>query len=117
MADGASRASLVVGSANWVTLEDVIDPAVVEIARRALTDRQLETWELHTAGESLRAIAYRLDVARTTAGDRLDAAHRQLRKHGVLVAPGRSAVFAATDDVLSGRALPFCCHAARRVLS
>ena len=62
-------------------------PAILEIAHREFTAAQLETWELHFQGESQRGISYRLDVARTTVGDRLDAANRRRRARGVVFGP------------------------------
>ena len=56
-------------------------------AYRGLTAAQLETWELHLQGESQRGISYRLDLARTTVGDRLDAANPRLRARGVVFGP------------------------------
>ena len=64
-----------------------IDQAIVELARRELTAGQLEVWELAIQGESQRGIGYRLDLSRTTITDRLDAANRRLRAHGVRFAP------------------------------
>ena len=55
------------------------------VSKRELTEQQFVTWALHMAGESQRGIALRLDVARSTVVDRLDASFRQLRRHGVLV--------------------------------
>ena len=64
----------------------MVDPAIVELARRELTAGQLEVWELVLQGESQRAVSYRLDVARTTVLDRFDAANRRLRAHSVVFA-------------------------------
>ena len=64
-----------------------IDPAILEIAHRELTAAQFETWELSLQGESQRGISYRLDLARSTITDRLDAANRRLRARGVRFAP------------------------------
>lgn len=65
----------------------MVDPDVVEIAERELTAGQLEVWRLALQGESQRGISYRLDLARSTITDRLDAANRRLRAHGVVFAP------------------------------
>jgi DNA-binding transcriptional regulator LsrR (DeoR family) len=64
-----------------------IDPRIYDIARTNLTRGQFLAWDWHIHGESQRAIAYRLDISRTTVSDRLDAAWRILRKHGVMVTP------------------------------
>ena len=64
-----------------------IDPAILEIAHRELTAAQFETWELSLQGESQRGISYRLDLARSTITDRLDAANRRMRARGVRFAP------------------------------
>jgi DNA-binding NarL/FixJ family response regulator len=64
-----------------------IDPRILETARAELTPPQFIAWKLHTDGNSTRSIAYALDLSRTTITDRIDAAWRTLRKHGVLVTP------------------------------
>jgi transposase len=64
-----------------------IDPRIDAIARDVLTENQLRAWTLSVTGMSQRSIAYALDVNRTTITDRLDAAWRTLRKHGIMVTP------------------------------
>ncbi len=64
-----------------------IDPRILEIANANLTIAQLEAWHMSVNGISQRGIAYRLDISKTTATDRLDAAWRTLRKHGIMVTP------------------------------
>jgi hypothetical protein len=64
-----------------------IDPRILETARSELTAPQFVAWKLHIDGHSTRAIAYSLDLSRTTITDRLDAAWRTLRKHGIMVTP------------------------------
>ena len=73
-----------------------IDPRILEIANANLTIAQLEAWHMSVNGisqrgiidgHSTRAIAYSLDLSRTTITDRLDAAWRTLRKHGIMVTP------------------------------
>ena len=64
-----------------------IDPRILELAEVTLTERQYDVWRCHLNGQSQRAIAYRLDLSRTTITDRLDAAWRTLRKHGIMVTP------------------------------
>jgi DNA-binding NarL/FixJ family response regulator len=68
---------------SWQTL----DPAVRETAERVLTEKQLDAWRLEADGSSIRDIAFRLDIAKTTASDRLEAAHRILRRAGVRMSP------------------------------
>ena len=64
-----------------------IDPRIHQIALEQLTENQFRAWSLSIAGMSQRSIAYALDISRTTANDRLDAAWRTLRKHGIMVTP------------------------------
>jgi FixJ family two-component response regulator len=64
-----------------------IDPRIHQIALEHLTENQFRAWSLSIAGTSQRSIAYALDISRTTANDRLDAAWRTLRKHGIMVTP------------------------------
>ena len=64
-----------------------IDPRIHQIALEQLTENQFRAWSLSIAGMSQRSIAYALDVNRTTITDRLDAAWRTLRKHGIMVTP------------------------------
>jgi predicted naringenin-chalcone synthase len=64
-----------------------IDPRILRIANQHLTQKQADAWLLHQQGTSIRAIAYYLDISRTTAGDRIDAAWRTLRKHGIMSTP------------------------------
>lgn len=64
-----------------------VAPEILELAREHLSAAQLEAWRMHIDGYSQRAIGYHLDVSRTTVTDRLDAAWRTLRRHGVLVTP------------------------------
>lgn len=64
-----------------------IDPRIHAIALDVLTENQFRAWSLSIAGTSQRSIAYALDISRTTANDRLDAAWRTLRKHGIMVTP------------------------------
>jgi hypothetical protein len=66
----------------------MIDPAVLDLARANLTDKQLDVWLLvHDGRMSLRAISTHLDLARTTVTDRYDNACRTLRRHGVRFTP------------------------------
>ena len=64
-----------------------IDQRILDIAQRELTIAQLEAWHMSINGISQRGIAYRLDISKTTATDRLDAAWRTLRRHGIMVTP------------------------------
>ena len=64
-----------------------IDQRIVTIAKEHLTVNQMNVWWLAQQGYSQRAIAYKLDLSRTTITDRLDAAWRTLRKHGIMVTP------------------------------
>jgi len=64
-----------------------VDPRIHQIALEQLTENQFRAWSLSIAGMSQRSIAYALDISRTTANDRLDAAWRTLRKHGIMVTP------------------------------
>jgi DNA-directed RNA polymerase specialized sigma24 family protein len=60
------------------------DPAVLELATAKLTPKQIEVWNLiYVEGYTQRACSDRLDLARTTVTDRLDAANRTLRRCGV----------------------------------
>ena len=65
----------------------MIDPAITELAQAHLTENQYTAWNYHIHGMSTRAIAYRMDTARTTTSDRIDAAWRKLRQHGITVTP------------------------------
>lgn len=62
---------------------NVLPPEVREIAKRELTEKQLEAFKLELAGMSLRGIASALDIDRRAVRDRLDAAYRRLRRAGV----------------------------------
>lgn len=53
------------------------------LAESVLTEKQLAAFKLELAGLSVRAIGRHLDVARSTATDRLESAHSALRKAGV----------------------------------
>lgn len=53
------------------------------MAEDALTEKQLAAFKLELAGLSMRAISRHLEVARQTAADRIDGAHRVLRAAGV----------------------------------
>lgn len=68
---------------SWASLP----PEVRAVAEEHLTEKQLEAWKLELAyaaqGGGVRKIAMHLGVARTTASDRLEAAHRNLRQNGV----------------------------------
>ncbi len=64
-----------------------LDPAVLKLASEVLTDRQLEVFIMVADGIPVRAISYRLDLSRTTVGDRLDGAYRKLRAHGLRFDP------------------------------
>jgi DNA-directed RNA polymerase specialized sigma24 family protein len=62
----------------------VVPDAVLELATARLTPKQIEVWNLiYVEGYTQRACSYRLDLARTTVTDRLDAANRTLRRCGV----------------------------------
>ena len=65
----------------------MIDPRILEIANRELTVAQLEVLGYVLDGWSQRRIAYHLDLSRTTVTDRIDAAFRTLRRHGIMVTP------------------------------
>lgn len=59
-------------------------PAEVQTtATKALTEKQLDAFKLELAGLSMRNIARHLEIARTTAQDRLEATHKALRAAGV----------------------------------
>ena len=60
---------------------------VTKLAQDNLTDRQYTIWAMSQSGMSQRAIAYHLDLSRTTITDTLDAAWRKLRQHGIHVTP------------------------------
>ena len=54
-----------------------------DLAAELLTPNQLEAWTLETRGITQRGISWHLDISRSAVLDRLDAAHRKLRKAGV----------------------------------
>lgn len=60
-----------------------LPPEVRDVARRVLTERQLEAFELELLGWSHRRIATHMDVGTRSAYDRLKAAHRNLLKAGL----------------------------------
>lgn len=64
----------------WLSL----DPAIRALAEQHLTDQQLAAWKLELDDLGTRTISLRLDTARSTIRDRLSAAHRTLRRHGVM---------------------------------
>lgn len=64
---------------SWNTLTDEIRA----VAETSLTEAQLEVWKLELSGLSMRKIAEYLDLHRSSATDRLAAAHRKLRIAGV----------------------------------
>ena len=64
-----------------------LDPAIRELAEQELTPLQLEVLTLTLDGIPLRAIAYHLDRSRAAINDRLDAAYRKLRAHGLRFDP------------------------------
>ena len=53
------------------------------LAAELLTEAQHEAWTLETRGITQRGISWHLDISRSAVLDRLDAAHRKLRKAGV----------------------------------
>lgn len=63
-------------------------PTIRELAQTVLTPAQYAAWQLDTTGISQREIAYRLDISRSSVIDRLDAADRTLRRHGIHKTPG-----------------------------
>lgn len=54
-----------------------------DLAAELLTPAQHEAWTLETRGITQRGISWHLDISRSAVLDRLDAAHRKLRKAGV----------------------------------
>jgi hypothetical protein len=74
-------------SASSRVSQEKVDPPIVEIANRELTDAQWVTWRLHIAGESQRGIGYRFDLAGPTVTDQSDSAYRLLRANGVVFGP------------------------------
>ena len=54
-----------------------------DLALELLTPAQHEAWTLETRGITQRGISWHLDISRSAVLDRLDAAHRKLRKAGV----------------------------------
>ncbi len=58
-----------------------------DVAAEHLSDRQLQILMLSLHGYSSREISYKLDLARTTVSDHLDAAYRNLRANGVGFGP------------------------------
>lgn len=59
-------------------------PENVRLAATAtLTEKQLAVFKLELAGLSLRQIGRHLDIARATALDHTEAAHRNLLRAGV----------------------------------
>ncbi len=55
-----------------------IDQATYDLAKRVLTQPELDTWKLHAAGLSHRRICLYLNVSRTTVRNRLANAERKL---------------------------------------
>ena len=68
-------------------MSEPLDPAILKLASETLTDRQLQVFLMAAEGISVREISYRLDLSRTAITDRLDAAYRKLRAHGVRFHP------------------------------
>lgn len=64
---------------SWNSLPRDVQTGAVE----ALTEKQLAAFKLELAGLSVRNIARHLEIARTTAQDRLESAHRALRSVGI----------------------------------
>lgn len=64
-------------------MRNEIPRQVMLLAEELLTDRQMEVWILEAYGHPQRMIAWQLDISRSSVLDRLDAAHRKLRKAGV----------------------------------
>lgn len=62
-----------------------LDPRIQQIATQTLTDKQLIAWTYYLAGSSWHSICLRLNIGRSTAREHVDAAHRNLRRHGVHV--------------------------------
>jgi biotin operon repressor len=60
------------------------DPEALTTAKTILTPAQHEAWILHTTtNHGTRHIALHLGISRAAVIDRLDAAARKLRQHGI----------------------------------
>lgn len=65
----------------------MIDAAIQDLARKVLSDKQFEAWELELAGYTSRRMMWLLGVPRSTILSRLEAAHLNLLNAGIRIDP------------------------------
>jgi DNA-directed RNA polymerase specialized sigma24 family protein len=61
----------------------MIPPAVLVIAERVLTEKQLEAFRLEQAGFGMMRVARHLGISKGAAHERVYNAHKKLRKEGL----------------------------------
>jgi DNA-binding NarL/FixJ family response regulator len=64
---------------SWHTLP----PTIRTIAEQHLTPKQVTILRLQLNGLNTRAIARQLNISRSTVDEHIDAAHRNLYRHGI----------------------------------